>query len=433
MTLEASKDQPSKHVRWRIAAALALAVVLGLALLAAKLWLPGSLLVSSALIIGLVVVRQRLKQLAFVLLLIVLSDVGLWNGLRHLALAGGLEHLPGPKTEPYRDLPWADELWDELEDARANTRYVSAVGWRRSDRQGAHVNVENGLRRTHQLPAAKRSGAPRVVFMGGSTVWGLGARDEQTIPSWLSRIAEQRGTALKVENRGELAWTSWQSAIDLAAECSAGNCPEIAIYYGGTNDMTAGALYPDERADLAFSEWEPWMRVRLAKSRPIQSVAMAYCQYSFVCFLHWKLKAPHPFGGSPALDNQEVTRRTVSRLTASKRLFDALATEHGIKVLFVLNAEVSSKQPRSEAEARLLDNAGDPLRWYPWRAELLESLTKILPRHGIVDVTNTFDGHPETIFHDPVHTSEDGNRMVAERIFQEIAPVLKAHSSKRSP
>ncbi len=69
-------------------------------------------------------------------------------------------------------------------------------------------------------------------FFGGSTMWGVGVSDSQTIPSIYNKL-----TAEKVINFGELGWSSRESLNQLISVIGDGYKPNKIVFYDGVNDV----------------------------------------------------------------------------------------------------------------------------------------------------------------------------------------------------
>jgi lysophospholipase L1-like esterase len=78
----------------------------------------------------------------------------------------------------------------------------------------------------------KATGDRKAYFFGGSTMWGLGSPEPQTIPSLFSTA-----TAIHSENYGEIGYTSHQSLVLLLQLLQAGHRPALVIFYDGANDV----------------------------------------------------------------------------------------------------------------------------------------------------------------------------------------------------
>src|SRR3990172_623080 len=95
-------------------------------------------------------------------------------------------------TQAYAGAHWFEEYARELSRARAEWR--SYTYWREAPYHGKFINIdERGLRRTWNRSPAPSPGDLRVYMLGGSGMWGLGARDDFTIPSLVSKKLNSAG------------------------------------------------------------------------------------------------------------------------------------------------------------------------------------------------------------------------------------------------
>src|SRR5208337_749990 len=101
---------------------------------------------------------------------------------------------------------------------------------------GKYINVDsNGFRNTThgqgdrsdcQYPA-------RVFTFGGSTMWGVGARDDETIASWIQKLLDLRHACVEVTNMGQDGYVSTQEVLLLAEQIRRGNIPNLVIFFDG--------------------------------------------------------------------------------------------------------------------------------------------------------------------------------------------------------
>ena len=129
----------------------------------------------------------------------------------------------------YQNAPWAVRHFAEYRALR--TEFVSYLGWRRRPFTGETINIDASLR-IRQTPQTPIPGAPIVYFFGGSTMWGTGSPDAQTIPA-----AYQRATGAQVKNFGETGWAAHQGLNQLLKLYVEGHRPDIVIFYDGVNDV----------------------------------------------------------------------------------------------------------------------------------------------------------------------------------------------------
>jgi hypothetical protein len=158
--------------------------------------------------------------------------------IKHRKEARSVDAFERKWTESFQGEPWAREYTGEF---RASTQmeWRPYVLWRRRPFVGRLINVDGaGLRRTWDPPHLGE-GARSVFALGGSTLWGNGARDEHTIPSELSRLLNDAGRPARVTNFGELGFVSSQNLITLLLELRSGHVPDVVVCYDGVNDVIA--------------------------------------------------------------------------------------------------------------------------------------------------------------------------------------------------
>jgi lysophospholipase L1-like esterase len=122
------------------------------------------------------------------------------------------------------------------------TEFRSFIGWRHlpMERPGIHIGG-------HPYPQRRtvnvNVGTKKVYFFGGSTMWGFGVADSETIPSLFASA-----TGLHSENYAEIGYTSHQSLVLLLQLLQAGHQPALVVFYDGANDVAIkceNGLRPD--------------------------------------------------------------------------------------------------------------------------------------------------------------------------------------------
>src|SRR5262249_26329910 len=130
------------------------------------------------------------------------------------------------------------------------------------------VNYEQRIRKTWN-PGEASAGLPvsEIALFGGSTMEGLGAPDDETIPSHVSKLlnAAGSGRVFHVTNYGVSGYTFTQSVYKLIGLLQQGRRFDGVIFYGGANDVDyaydaneAGALEKERavRISLEGSLWD---------------------------------------------------------------------------------------------------------------------------------------------------------------------------------
>jgi hypothetical protein len=256
---------------------------------------------------------------------------------------------------------------------------------------------------------------------GGSTVWGTGARDDGTIPSWLARISDEQGRRYAVTNLGESGFVSWQEALSLADKCASGDVPDIAVFYDGVNDVFAKLQSPDElRPPQNLARSSRWFAAFRDKYVPLDGVVTFYARNSLLMTLLDEMRAPS-FTEAEAEGGAERLAQAIAQEHAQTRAFvRALADDYGFEVVYVWQPAVFTKEPLTDEEQAYAENPGE----FP--PALLDATYRLATRAvtasgEVVDASDVFDGMTDTTFIDWMHVSEAGNRKVAELIVEQLS------------
>lgn len=120
--------------------------------------------------------------------------------------------------------------------------------------RGKYVNVaENGFRMNkRQGPWPPNPHAFNIFFFGGSTTFGYGVRDAETIPSVLEDLLSQEAcvTAFYVYNFGRAYYYSSQEQVLFARLLVGGFVPQLAIFLDGVNESRWGTDEPSLTDDF---------------------------------------------------------------------------------------------------------------------------------------------------------------------------------------
>ncbi|MGH9879517.1 MAG: hypothetical protein ACRD5H_17955, partial [Nitrososphaerales archaeon] len=183
------------------------------------------------------------------------------------------------KADTYTDSSWARSYFSEYDAAVERSgvmRWTPYAYWRMAPHQGNYINVaSDGIRRTHNNPAPENAAKTTRVFMlGGSTMWGIGVSDDSTIPSIFSKEVNERRGAFEVTNFGQIGYVSTQDVIAMMLQLQRGNIPDVAIFYGGFNDViTAFRL---KTPGLPYEEFNREIEFNLLKKKEVRGAAVKY-------------------------------------------------------------------------------------------------------------------------------------------------------------
>lgn len=360
-----------------------------------------------------------------------------------LALVDGiLRHtLPAPE-DAYRITPgaghfnrWEAETFRDNPDAAAlqrghkaikTMRWEPYVYWRRAPFVGEQFNIDQqGLRRT--WTPHLRSPSPVVFMMGGSTIWGAGVSDDDTVPSKVALSLSQQGHDVRVVNYGESGWVSTQSLIALIRELHRGNVPDVVVFYDGINDTTSALQ--EHAAGTPQNESQRRKEFNLTRGSGASFLVAAMQK------MEGLQKLVHALGSDAAApayaDN--LPAEIVSVYETNVRIVRLLAAEWGFDVLFYWHPVIFTKRSLSEHEERaqgfVLTTHRD-LHLATNREITTSATLRNTPEFR--DVSGILDGRDEPLYLDFAHLSPEGNAIVAETIVADLVPVLKKRAENEN-
>jgi hypothetical protein len=202
--------------------------------------------------------------------------------------------------------------------------------------QGRYVNVDgNGFRVTkNQGPWPPQSSSLNIFLFGGSTTFGYGVADGQTISSHLQdRLTAVLRRDVRVYNFGRGFYYSTQERILFENLLSSGFVPDIAIFIDGLNDFYYTANEPMFTEQIrGFMEHGPKKDSDKTGSF-LLSTALGRSMAS--------LFSKPPSTGEPKrqaevnYNDPEVIDAVIKRYLANKKLIEGVAKDFGVKPLFV--------------------------------------------------------------------------------------------------
>ena len=198
---------------------------------------------------------NRYKALALVvtntLVLVLLVNGVLWAGL---ALYTGLREKRYDKMRQVypamKDTEFAAlyaETWT------SGFEYAPWVGFREKPHAGQYVNVtSDGFRRTHRQDLNLDAEGLNVFVFGGSTTFGYGVADGDTIPAQLQLQfdATYPGRRINVFNFGRGSYYFTQEVTLLEQLLREGRTPDVAIFIDGLNEGQTAPGYTEEIKSL---------------------------------------------------------------------------------------------------------------------------------------------------------------------------------------
>jgi hypothetical protein len=343
-------------------------------------------------------------------------------------------------AEAYAPIPLAeakavlDETWNQLEleakpwvhfgEARFSGKYVnvSAEGVRSNGPAEAGPGAEGGSsarspgRGPGPAPPAE-GGAPLVVFVfGGSTTFGYGVPDRDTIPSNLERVLRARHPErrVRVVNHGHGYYYSSQEQALFTSLLRRRVKPDIAVFLDGTNEPES-VQYPggERRFD------EPWNMATIRALWPSRKKAQGPLLPEWVPLgraARWLRErgashAPAP----PPPPSREDAELIFDNYLENQRLIAGAAAGAGVAAYFFWQPNPVYAYDLSRHLFAGRSNAADDAL----HALVYEAMAR-RGAAGVVDLSGLFRDYPAPAYVDFIHYSPAACRRIAEAIADAI-------------
>jgi hypothetical protein len=320
-------------------------------------------------------------------------------------------YAPGRTEESglpnYQDAPWATTFYKEYKES-FDVEYRDYVVWRRKPYTGETINVGSDGRRISTQP-----GRPVMetvfAFYGGSTMWGDGNRDQDTIPSVFARQNQ-----VIVQNNGEGGYIARQSLAWLVngyiTEKDSGR--KVVIFYDGVNDVVQrcwrrntgiGTYHEQELREKIAGKYNYW----IFNFRPVVEYVSGLREEL------GKLSVPESAFDCAASDDR--AREVARTLIQTWRQAQLLAEAHGDSFIAVLQpvAYVGSPNLRHLPDVRR-DRSGHAPEYQAVYAEIRAQVGEF-PGLNFLDLTDAYDGD-EYYYVDHSHVSPNAHRVLVKKL-----------------
>jgi lysophospholipase L1-like esterase len=323
---------------------------------------------------------------------------------------------------PYAKLHLPADYARELEASR-RTQYLPYVGWRRSHYDGRFISVDNqGVRRTLNSYCGNEKNLVVWIF-GDSVLWGTGSSDAETIPSQLANLYEDAGQKVCVRNYGEVGWVSTQEVIELILQLKQLNRkPDIVVLYDGADEILTPSEGVPIGADIGYQRFRQLLDNSQNQSKPgfwyLNQTNTARALNRIAA----QLRASRHSGANPNLPPQEAktaAQLSIDNYRRNLQIVDSLAQTYGFRSFyFWYPVSAAGHKPLTREEQMFVSReaARAPQVYELTRATY--ALCEKLQRPNFLYLGDILDADPQQLYLDFSHLSPQGNRLVAQYMFQ---------------
>ncbi|HYC55049.1 MAG TPA: hypothetical protein VEL28_08935 [Candidatus Binatia bacterium] len=290
--------------------------------------------------------------------------------------------------------------------------YVPFVEWRRLPLRTDNVTIDERGNRTHRRGTENNAEDARTLgFFGGSTMWGQGASDDETIAAFF----DQKTTEFVVTNYGEGGHTCRQQLDQLLSLISTGEMPQVVVFYGGFNHVWTHCNYGVTRS-LNGHMVENKLRRALTES-PALGFLYTDVVRPPVDFFR-RLIGEKKFVRDQFCCHDEPARASQvadSLLSIWQMARDVVTARGGALFVFLQPVAYLGSPRLDHLKLDRVLGAEQFRTVYP----LLQARIRERGLDYVHDLTNAFDGQ-QYIYIDDAHVSPNGNAVIADRIVETI-------------
>lgn len=306
----------------------------------------------------------------------------------------------------FAGVKFADELQIEQEQSTAN-----APGRRfESD----FINIASGLRRTIS-PGGCECPSATIWLVGGSAAFGFGQRDDYTVASWLVRAAASEGLSLTVEN---MAVPGWRIADEVDAVRkrleTTEDVPDMVVFFDGYNDAFAAvvAAVATGRIPEPSAVVPPEFQTEFERQLDAGDEVAA--------------RSLERVGGPDA-----VADSVVKGFRGQMAKIEGLLQSEGVASVFYFQPDAFEGAIQATDMQQLYPERSTPGNLALFR-QLIDRVAVTLEDDGVVNLREVVADHPSPLFFDSVHMNETGARLVADAIYRDLAPRIRAVAGESS-
>ena len=254
----------------------------------------------------------------------------------------------------------------------------------------------------------------RIFVIGGSTTFGAGATsDHTTIPGYLQQLVSEDFGNYDVEviNAGIPHAYSF-SEKNLIKDKLLRYDPDLLIVYDGWNDLEHDYDHYEDSGDYALMDQIIRLIYRSDFVTP-NVILKLYFNYKhdFVDII--------PFNSVKIEQKASLWKDTWMDICY-------LQEKHDFKTMIVLQPLVGTGNKSLSIEEQNYFTHYDSEQKNRYYQLYANELTELNPTCTVTfDLRDGFDFNTETIFYDAGHVGDQGNQIIAQKIYEEILPIIK--------
>lgn len=333
----------------------------------------------------------------------------------------------------YKNEPWGKEYWTEYQ--ATSFHYEPFIVWNANEYHGKWINMDHdGIRKTWMSPGATPPAATRIFVMGGSAIWGIGARDDYTIPSDLSKLLNATNPQYVVANYGIPGFTLLQEIVKLTLLLEDGRLPDYVVFYDGANDVysayQAGRVvnlldFREIQEKIEASPITLGLKYMIAKCRIVQATE------KILAFFH--LQYNYQEGAAQFTENQLETlaKDIAEHYKNSVSLLHKLSKVYNFNYTLFWQPVIFNEISMVEDETKLDPHCQDKNLAKLFKVVAANLVNSSIPRW--VDLSEALHQAPKPVYIDFCHLTESGYATVSATMAGIVREQLEAGKTTPRP
>ncbi len=292
-----------------------------------------------------------------------------------------------------------------------------------------------GFRVTPGAEAVAGDNGFLIYCFGGSTMWGWGETDDQTIPAHLQALlSDHLDCPVEVRNMGQPGWLSTQELIQLLLILWEGKRPDLVVFYDGGNDLGA-AVSEVCGSHLRRQSVERVLSFRPIRETPGYNLLWETLRSTNIISLLTGLSGntgennlvQFPTRNEPEIPFMRIdsiANAVLDCAVGNYRIALSLGNNYGFDCLFLWHPLLAVSDKHLAGPEKLMwheamaDSIGSEEIRRTWFRAFELSTEGVVP--GFTDISGALDDCSSQCYIDACHLNGTGNRIVAESIFVRI-------------
>ena len=272
------------------------------------------------------------------------------------------------------------------------------------------ININSHGFRGNEFTIDKPQNTFRIFMVGGSTIYGAGATsDDKTIPGYLQKKFDEINLKVEVINAG-ISGAESNREMYLIKNFLHKYKPDLIVVYDGWNDS---------EGDIILEEFE----YNVNDEQDINENIFKFKNFPYyrTPFVIYDILFGEKRDFYKVINEDEISVRTELWKNRMKNICEINYKNQVKTALFIQPILGTGNKTYSSDELSMLPKSEE----YKTPLKVLDSLANQMPYlstycEKTFDLRNIFDGINEPVFYDLGHMSDFGNKIVAEKIFEEI-------------